>query len=173
VNYGSTAHPALFRRTFEELANRPFQVLLATCGQVDPADFPSPPNFVVEKFLPVSKVLEASDLAVYHGGAGTFQQSVRAGVPGVVIATHWDQEWAGLLTERHGLGVFLTMPEVLASPGLLRGAVERVLGRLSGHRENARRLRNEILAYDGPRSAADHIEAFAKSLAPRGQTRLT
>ncbi len=160
VNYGSTAHPDLFRRTFAELADRPWQVILATCDQIDPRDFRVPANFVVEKFVPVSKVLEVADLVLYHGGAGTFHQVARAGVPGVVVATHWDQEYAGLVTERRGLGLFLTLREVRARPGLLARAIDQVLGNLSSHRERVEELRRALRGPDGPAAAADRIESF-------------
>jgi MGT family glycosyltransferase len=160
VNYGSTGHPDLFRRTFADLADRPYRVILATCGQIDPRDFYVPANFIVERFLPVSKVLEVADLVLYHGGAGTFHQAARAGVPGVVVATHWDQEWAGRLTEERRLGSFLTLHEVRRVPGLLAAAVERVLADLAEHRRCVRALRDALAKHDGPTAAADRIEAF-------------
>jgi MGT family glycosyltransferase len=160
VNYGSTGHPDLFRLTFTELAERPWQVLLVTGGQIDPREFRLPGNFVVEKFLPGSKILEVADLVLYHGGAGTFHQALRAGTPGVVVATHWDQEYAGLVTERQGLGLFLTLRGVLARPGLLVRAIDQVLGNLSIHRERVEKLRRALRGPDGPAAAADRIEEF-------------
>jgi UDP:flavonoid glycosyltransferase YjiC (YdhE family) len=160
VNFGSTGHPDLFRRTFAELGGGRHQVILATCGQIDPRDFEVPANFFVEKFLPVAKVMQIADLVVYHGGAGTFHQAVRAGVPGIVVATHWDQEYAGFLTEKHELGRFLTLRELLASPGALLERTEQVLGSLPLFRERVGKLRAEFLQYDGPKAAADCLERF-------------
>jgi MGT family glycosyltransferase len=160
VNFGSTGHPELFRCAFAELSGGRFRVIVATCGQIDPADFDVPEGFFVARFLPVSRVLERTDLVVFHGGAGTFHQAIRAGVPGVVVATHWDQEYAGFQTERNGLGRFLTLRRVLGTPGSLREAVEGVLRALPETRERVRKLRDEVLAYDGPRAAADRLEAF-------------
>jgi UDP:flavonoid glycosyltransferase YjiC (YdhE family) len=160
VNFGSTGHPDLFRRAFAELGGGAFRVIVATCGQIDPADFEIPRDFHVAKYLPVSRVMAVSDLVVYHGGAGTFHQAIRAGVPGVVVATHWDQEFAGFQTERHGLGCATTLREVQAAPGLLRATVVRALASLADARDRARKLREEVLAYDGPANAADRIEAF-------------
>jgi len=168
VNYGSTAHPDLFRRTFVELADRPWQVILATCDQIDPREFRVPANFVVEKFVPVSKVLEVADLVLYHGGAGTFHQAARAGVPGVVVATHWDQEWAGRLTEERRLGSFLTLHEVRRTPGLIAATVEGVLADLPAHRQRAALLRDALAKHDGPVAAADRIEAFLASVPAPG-----
>jgi UDP:flavonoid glycosyltransferase YjiC (YdhE family) len=160
VNYGSTAHPDLFRATFEELRDHRSQVVLATCGQIEATDFDVPENFHVAKFLPVGKMIERSDLVVYHGGAGTFQQTLRAGVPGLVVATHWDQEHAGVTSERLGLGAFLTMRQVLRSRGRMRAAVDAILDDLPTHRERAAAMREDLRRYDGPKAAAEHLEAF-------------
>jgi MGT family glycosyltransferase len=160
VNYGSTGHPDLFRRSFEELADRPWQVILATCDQIDPREFRVPANFVVERFVPVSRVLELADLVLYHGGAGTFHQVARAGVPGVVVATHWDQEWAGRLTHERRLGAFLTLHEVRRAPGRIGAAVEAVLADLPMHRRQVALLSDALAKHDGPSAAADRIEAF-------------
>jgi UDP:flavonoid glycosyltransferase YjiC (YdhE family) len=143
-------------------------VILATCDQIDPREFRVPANFVVEKFLPVSKVLEVADLVLYHGGAGTFQQAARAGVPGVVVATHWDQEWAGRLTQQRRLGSVLTLHEVRRTPGLIAAAVEGVLTDLPAHRQRAALLRDALAKHDGPSAAADRIEAFLASLPAPG-----
>jgi UDP:flavonoid glycosyltransferase YjiC (YdhE family) len=160
VNFGSTGHPDLFRATFAELADRPYQVMLATCGQIDVSDFEVPSNFFVEKFLPVAQMMGIADLVIYHGGAGTFQQLIRAGVPGVVIATHWDQEYAGVVSRERGLGPYLTMREVLSSPGRLSGVVDGLIADLPSYRERARGVSEALDPYDGAKAAAEHLEAF-------------
>jgi MGT family glycosyltransferase len=160
VTFGSTGHPDLFRRIFAEFAGSGYQVILSTGGQIDPRDFDVPRNFVVERFLPNAEIMERADLVIYHGGAGTAYQALRAGVPGIVIATHWDQEFAGFATEDHGLGLYLPMRRVVRSPGLLLRATRGVLQDLSAHRLRAEALQRELRKYDGPVSAADRLEAF-------------
>jgi UDP:flavonoid glycosyltransferase YjiC (YdhE family) len=160
VNFGSTGHPNLFRATFAELADRPYQVMLATCGQIDVSDFEVPSNFFVERFLPVAQMMGIADLVIYHGGAGTFQQLIRAGAPGVVIATHWDQEYAGVVSRERGLGPYLTMREVLSSPGRLSGVVDGLIADLPSYRERAQGVSEALDPYDGAKEAAEHLEAF-------------
>jgi UDP:flavonoid glycosyltransferase YjiC (YdhE family) len=111
----------------------------------------------------VSLMMEIADLVIYHGGAGTFQQLVRAGVPGVAIATHWDQEYAGVVSRERGIGPYLTMREVLSSPGRLSGAVDALIADLSAYRERAREVREEIDPYGGAKLAAERVEAFLAS----------
>lgn len=160
VSFGSTGHPKLFQRVFEELSGDWCRVFLATCGQIDLRDFDVPSNFVLARFLPGSKVLEAADLIVYHGGAGTAHQAIRAGVPGISIATHWDQEYQGYAAERNGTGIALSLQEVVEHPGRIRAAVHEVLQNLESFRERVRVLQREFLRYEAPATATRCLEQF-------------
>jgi len=163
VTFGSTGHPALFRTIFACFADTPLQVVVSTGGQIDPRDFDVPSNFIVERFLPNGKVMQIADLVIYHGGSGTAYHTVRGAVPAIVVATHWDQEYAGLVTQEQGLGLGLTMREILRSPRRLLDAVEQVLANLPAHRDRVERLRKDLFKYDGPAAAAGHLEAFLRS----------
>jgi UDP:flavonoid glycosyltransferase YjiC (YdhE family) len=160
INLGSTAHRDLFARLFADFAGTPYQVIMATGGQIDPKDFQIPDNCYVERLLPVGKIMQYSDLVIYHGGAGTAYQIMRAGLPSIVIATHLDQEHQGLATEAHQVGISLTMHEVLANPGLILEATARIIRDLTSYRLRIDELRRDLLRYDGPITAADYIENF-------------
>jgi len=162
VCFGSTAHKDLFRAVFTEFAATSYQVIVATGGQVGPREFHLPPHFYVEKFLPGGKIMEHADLVIYHGGAGTAYQVMKAGLPSIVIATHLDQEYQGTSAEEHRVGVSLTMLEVLANPGLIRKAAERILANLPTYRQHSKKLQHDLLRYDGPVAAADCIEGFIR-----------
>lgn len=170
VNFGSTAHEALFRRVFAELGGTRYQVILATGGQIEVKDSDVPPNFRVEIFVPAGKILERADLVVYHGGAGMAYLVMRAGLPSIVIATHLDQEYQGVMTEAHGVGAFLTMREVLARPGLIVETMERLFRELAPYRANVRRLQDDLARYNGASAAADCVEAFVGGWSAGGVT---
>jgi UDP:flavonoid glycosyltransferase YjiC (YdhE family) len=159
VTFGSTGHEDLFLTLFEELSDLPYEVWMTTGGQIDVSGQRVPRNFRVYPFLPAG-VMELADLVVYHGGAGTACQVVRAGAPAIVVATHWDQEFAGFATERHRIGQYLTMREVVRRPGRLREAIARVLGDVGAYRERVQALRREFLKTEGVVEAADCVEAF-------------
>jgi MGT family glycosyltransferase len=161
INFGSTAHRDLFRQVFADFADSSYQVIVSTGGQIDPQDFHIPANFYVEKFLPVGRVMELADLVIYHGGAGTAYQVMKAGLPSIVIATHLDQEYQGMATEAHRVGVFLTMRDVLAQPRLLHNTTESMLGSLAKYRANARILHDDLQRYNSRAAAADLIEGLA------------
>ena len=78
----------------------------------------------------------------------------------MVVATHWDQEWAGRLTHERRLGAFLTLHEVRRAPGRIAAAVGAVLADLPTHRRQVALLRDALAKHDGPSAAADRIEAF-------------
>ncbi len=162
VTCGSTGNEALFARIFEELDDGPWQVVVSTGGQIDPPRSGLPANFIVERLLPGLAMMRIADLVVYHGGAGTFQHALSQGVPGIVIATHWDQEYTGYRSEREGLGAFLTLREVLRRPGRLRAATRRMLEERPRYRSQLLRAQDASRA-DGTKAAADHIERFLRA----------
>ena len=165
VTCGSTGNAELFSRIFEELADGPWQVVVSTGGQVAPPRSGLPANFIVERLVPGLAIMRIADLVVYHGGAGTFQHALREGVPGIVIATHWDQEYTGYVCEREGLGAFLTLREVLAHRGRLREVTAQTLADRAAYHARLLQVRDAAFHTDGTKVAADHIEAFLRARA--------
>jgi UDP:flavonoid glycosyltransferase YjiC (YdhE family) len=165
VTCGSTGNEALFSRIFEELADGPWQVVVSTGGQIDPPSGGLPANFIVERLLPGLATMRIADLVVYHGGAGTFQHALRERVPGIVIATHWDQEYTGFVSEREGLGVFLTLRDVLGRRGHLRETTAQALTDRARYRSRLLALPEAGAYADGAKAAADRIEAHLRARA--------
>jgi UDP:flavonoid glycosyltransferase YjiC (YdhE family) len=56
------------------------------------------------EYLPFSQILPHAALLAYHGGIGTLAQTVRAGVPHLVVPHGYDQYDSGWRIERLGLG---------------------------------------------------------------------
>jgi MGT family glycosyltransferase len=166
VNFGSNVPLRLFQHIFAGFAETPYQVIVATGSQIEPTAFHIPANFYVEKFLPVSKIMELCDVVIYQGGAGTAYQVMRAGVPCLVIATHMDQEYQGMTTEQHKAGKFFTLQEVLVEPRLIVAAMKEILADLATYRQHAMRLQDDLRQYDGLAAAADRIQAFIEEGMP-------
>jgi rhamnosyltransferase subunit B len=67
-----------------------------------PGDLPS--HIKVFGYLPFSEVLPRAAMLVYHGGIGTLAQTVKAGIPHLVVPNGHDQFDNGFRIERLGLG---------------------------------------------------------------------
>ena len=67
-----------------------------------PADLP--PHVKAFGYLPFSAVLPRAALLVYHGGIGTLAQTIKAGIPHLVVPNGHDQFDNGFRIERLGLG---------------------------------------------------------------------
>ena len=81
---------ALIETGLEALATEPYAVIATTAAH-DPARFRVPPNARVERFLPHSPILRRASAVVCHGGMGTTQKALAAGVPVCVVPFLRDQ----------------------------------------------------------------------------------
>ena len=142
VTFGSIAagmglFPTFYARVLEQLADVPARVLL-TLGQAgDPADLgPVPANVHVERWWPQHDVLSHAAAAVGHGGFGTTQAALEAGVPQAVLPLFsFDQFVNAHRVAAVGVGVALvdeTADEPRAGDLVPRGpaAADRLAGAL-------------------------------------------
>jgi MGT family glycosyltransferase len=161
ITLGSTGHPDLFAKLIRAFADEAFTVILTTGGQIDfdPVDVPS--NFHVADYIPGEAVMNRADVVVFHGGAGTGYQLMGTGTPGVVVATHLEQEFMGELLEDEGAGVFLTMREVLARPERAVTTVKRILADAERFRANMSALQDDLARYRPVEAAVTSVEQFA------------
>jgi rhamnosyltransferase subunit B len=63
-----------------------------------------PPHVKAFGYLPFSEVLSRTAMLVYHGGVGTLAQTIKAGIPHLVVPNGHDQFDNGFRIERLGLG---------------------------------------------------------------------
>jgi len=91
ATFGSVAagiglFPAFYDRVLAQLADVPARVLLTLGEAGDPTDLgPVPSNVHVERWWPQREVLPHAAVVVGHGGFGTTQAALAAGVPQVVL----------------------------------------------------------------------------------------
>lgn len=119
VTAGMGLFPALYARVLEQLAEFPARVLL-TLGQAgDPAQLGTlPPHVHVEQWWPQSDVLPHAAAVVSHGGFGTTQAVLAAGVPHVVLPLFsFDQFVNAERVAQVGVGVALEDEAAQQSPG--------------------------------------------------------
>ena len=113
--------------------------LVATTAATDPALFSPPPNARVEQFLPHGPIIERAACVVCHGGQGTTQKTLAAGVPVCVVPFCRDQFDVARRVEATDSGVWLHHKKL--TPERLRAAVHEAIGKRAGAERVARGFR--------------------------------
>ncbi len=143
----------LIRCTLKAFAGRPY-AMVATCGGYDPRDFQVPSNARVERFLPHGPILRRAAVVISHGGMGTTQKALAAGVPVCTVPFMRDQFEVARRAEHCGGGTILR-PKRLR-PDRLRAAVEAAIG----CRPGAGRIRDAFARAGGAEAAASALEGL-------------
>ena len=84
---------------------------------------------------------------VYHGGASTTANSLRSGVPSVVVPAAWDQPFWGKKTAELGVGLE-PIPRKKLSVDRLAFAIQTAVGNKT-MKARAKRISSEIESEDG------------------------
>jgi len=84
----------------EAFAGTDWEVVVSTGGQ--PAPRRQYRNMRVFSWLPGAAMVARADVVLFHGGYGTMMETVRAGVPSVVLPFHTEQEGNGRRLEQNG-----------------------------------------------------------------------
>jgi rhamnosyltransferase subunit B len=122
-----------------------------------PADLP--PHVKAFGYQPFSDVLPRAALLVYHGGIGTLAQTIKAGIPHLVVANGHDQFDNAFRIERLGLGRSLPQTRYRA------GAVVRAVRAMLDDDEMRQRCRDYSRRIDGD-GAVTRAAELIESLAP-------
>jgi MGT family glycosyltransferase len=142
---------ALIETGLEALAAEPYAVIATTAAH-DPARFRAPPNARVERFLPHSPILRRASAVVCHGGMGTTQKALAAGVPVCVVPFLRDQFEIARRVEVAGAGESLYAKKL--RPDRLRAAVAATISR----RAAAERVSEAFRSAGGAVGAATELE---------------
>lgn len=127
----------------------------------DPASLGAVPADVdVRAYLPMSRLLPAADVVVYHGGSGTMLAALAAGTPMVIVPLAADQPDNGDRTEAAGVARILS-PDGIDGAGVST-AIKAVVTD-PAYRQRARQIAAEVGAMPGPGAALDRIESIARS----------
>jgi MGT family glycosyltransferase len=141
--------------------------LIATTAATDPAQFSPPPNARVEAFLPHGPIIERAACVVCHGGQGTTQKALAAGVPVCVVPFCRDQFDVARRVQRVDAGVRLHHKRL--SPPRLRAAVRQAIEKRPG----AERVARGFAKAGGAAAAADAVEELLALRRGREPARLT
>jgi MGT family glycosyltransferase len=148
------ADAKLIQTALDALAGEPVAIVATTAAH-DPAEFTAPANARVARFLPHDPIIARAACVVSHGGQGTTQKALAAGVPVCVVPFCRDQFEVARRVEIAGAGV--RVPPRRLEPARLRRGVQDAIARRTG----AERLARAFAAAGGPRAAADAVEELA------------
>jgi rhamnosyltransferase subunit B len=99
---GATLH-SYFRESVAAARELGVRTMLVT-NYPDQVPKELPSNVRTFGYLPFSEILPRAAMLVYHGGIGTLAQTVKAGIPHLVVPNGHDQFDNGFRVERLGLG---------------------------------------------------------------------
>jgi MGT family glycosyltransferase len=134
--------------------------VIATTAAHDPARFRPPPNARVERFLAHDPIIERAACVISHGGQGTTQKALAAGVPVCVVPFCRDQFEVARRVEVADAGVRLSPRRLNA--GRLRRSVWDAISKRPG----AERVSRSFAAAGGATAAAEAVEELLAT--PRG-----
>ncbi len=151
------ADARLIETALAALAGEPLAVIATTAAH-DPSQFKPPPNARVERFLPHEPIIARAACVVSHGGQGTTQKALAAGVPLCVVPFCRDQFEVARRVETADAGVRLTPRRLSARR--LRRAVRQAISKRAGAEQVARAFARA----GGAAAAADAVEELVVAL---------
>jgi rhamnosyltransferase subunit B len=120
---GATLH-SYFRESVAAARDLGVRAMLVT-NYPDQVPQQLPSNVRVFGYLPFSEILPRAAMLVYHGGIGTLAQTVKAGIPHLVVPNGHDQFDNGFRIERLGLG--RSIPQTAYRARTVAPAIRRML----------------------------------------------
>jgi UDP:flavonoid glycosyltransferase YjiC (YdhE family) len=156
---GTIAHamPGIFELILEALHDEDLNLVLAV-GQNPSAFGPQLPNVHIERHVPQTRLLPYCDAFVSHGGFNSVKESLRCGVPLVVVPIMSDEPYSAERCQALGIGHSVDPAERTANA--IRDAVRAVLTDPS-YGERAREFREEMLALPGQERAVELLTSLA------------
>ncbi len=135
-----------------------WEVVISTGGRPVPRRWRRVGNLRAFSWLPGAAMIARSDGVVFHGGYGTMMETVRSGVPSVVLPFHTEQEGNGRRLQQRGVARVLAPRDDALEPlaGRWGGGqfVALACKRFTLHPHQVREAITSILADDAYRANA-------------------
>lgn len=156
---GSSGNPGLYLKILSALSNTQYNVVAAYTSIIEQEDLPQVgDNILLEKYVPAEIVNKMVDLAILHGGQGTFYTAAYSGRPVIGIPMQFEQQYNIDILVRNGSGIRLSKKYFRATD--LLKAIEKILIHYDEYRKNAETLANRLPVVDGAQKGAERIKAI-------------
>jgi MGT family glycosyltransferase len=158
VSQGTFFHASLsiVTRTLEALAREPVRVVVGAGRELTSAERARlPRNASAHAFVPIRALRGRMKLLVTHGGPGSVNEGLMAGVPLLVLPLAADQPEVARRVVAAGAG--LRLDSFTATPRQIREAVRELLTTRK-YRLRAAAIGRSYRRRDGCRIASDHLE---------------
>ncbi|PJI10219.1 MULTISPECIES: macrolide family glycosyltransferase [Clostridium] len=143
---------------FKTFANTDFTVVMSAYN-LDLSKFDIPDNFIVRNYVPQSKILKYTDVAITHAGMNSTSDLIYNNVPFVAIPIGADQPYmAGRAAE---LKATISLDKDKLTPKILKSSVEKVLYD-SSYLKNIKKISNSFKKTGGYKKAVEEIFKLKK-----------
>jgi UDP:flavonoid glycosyltransferase YjiC (YdhE family) len=157
---GSSGNKRLYLRALRALAGSRFNVVAAYTTILRDEELPAVgDNLRLEKLVPAEIVNRLADVAVLHGGQGTFYTAAYSGRPVVGIPMQPEQQYNIDILVRNGSAIRLSKRHFREEE--LLAAIERILASYDAYRDRAEALARRLPMIDGAQRGAERIKAIA------------
>jgi len=141
-----------FQKMVEAFGGQPFTVVAAT-DEATLAEWPD--NFIVQSYVPQSRVMEKMDVVVCHGGFNTVNDAILHSLPILITPIAYDHFHTADLIERAGCGRSIRYKRMRVADVWL--TVNQLL-KNDSYRLAAARMRDSFLRAGGSEYAATLLE---------------
>ena len=155
---GSSANHEVLLKTLSAFEGLPVQVIAPITAHLKEGD-PVPDNVLVTDWLPALQVTEQVDIAVTHGGQGTVQTTVTAGVPFVGVGMQPEQALNIFIFAQYGNALLLNRRKL--NTAIIQQAIQTVLND-EEMRRKAQRARQIMLEADAPQVVFEIVDAMIR-----------
>jgi len=157
---GSSGNKEIYSRVLAALGRTDYNVVAAYTTILSEDELPSVgENLLLKKLVPAEIVNRMVDLAILHGGQGTFYTAAYAGRPVVGIPMQPEQQYNLDILVRHGSAIRLSKRHFREEA--LLDAIETILRDYETYRSRAEALARRLPVIDGAQRAAERIKEIA------------
>lgn len=138
---------------FKTFANTDFMVVMSAYN-LDLSKFNIPDNFIVRSYVPQSKILKYTDVAITHAGMNSTSDLIYNNVPFVAIPIGADQPY--IASRAAELKATISLDKDKLTPKILKSSVEKVLYN-SNYLKNIKKISNSFKQTGGYPKAVEEI----------------